>query len=75
MIERFEGDNGKRLLAEALADQRIVNGDLETAAKLLEVTQLRELDAADVLITQNAEDNDIYFVIYRQPTRHRFENA
>ena len=63
MIERFEGEDGKRLLAEALADQRIVNGDKTVAARLLEVSQLRELKTGDILITQDADDNDIYFVI------------
>lgn len=63
MIERFEGEDGKRLLAEALADQGIVNGDKKVAAGLLEVAQLRELETSDVLITQDAEDNDIFFVI------------
>ncbi|MDP6446362.1 MAG: nucleotide-binding protein, partial [Pirellulaceae bacterium] len=32
-------------------------------AKLLEVTQLRELEPGNVLIAQNAEDNEIFFVI------------
>ncbi|MCB9924880.1 MAG: nucleotide-binding protein [Planctomycetaceae bacterium] len=63
MIERFEGEDGKRLLAEALTDQRIVNGDKTVVARLLEVSQLRELKTGDILITQDADDNDIYFVI------------
>ncbi|MCB9941957.1 MAG: nucleotide-binding protein [Planctomycetaceae bacterium] len=63
MIERFEGEDGKRLLPETFADQGIVNGDKKIAAGLLEVAQLRELKAGDVLITQDAEDNDIFLVI------------
>lgn len=63
MIERFEGDRGRHLLAEALVDQGIVNGSVELATKLLEVAQLREIDSGNILITQDAEDNDIFFVI------------
>ena len=63
MIERFEGENGKRLLAETFADQGIVNGDKDVAAGLLKVARLQELESGDVLITQDADDNDIYFVI------------
>ena len=63
MIERFEGEDGKRLLVEVFADQGIVNGDKKVAAGLLEVAQLQELKRGDVLITQDAEDNDIYFVV------------
>ena len=63
MIERFEGESGKRLLAEALADQGIVNGNRKIAADLHEVALLRELDSGDGLITQDAEDNDIFFII------------
>ena len=52
MIERFEGVTGKRLLAEALADQRIVHGNVDIANELLDVAQLRELETGDVLITR-----------------------
>ena len=63
MIKRFEGENGKRLLADVLADQGIVNGDRNVATEILNVAQLRELNSGEVLITQDAEDNDIFFVI------------
>lgn len=63
MIERFQGDTGKRLLAEALAVQRIVNGSAEIASALLAVVQLRELAPNEVLIRQNAEDNEVFFVV------------
>jgi len=63
MIERFQGDTGKRLLAEALADQRIVNGSAEIAGALLAVVQLRELAPGEVLIRQDGDDNDLFFVI------------
>lgn len=63
MIERFQGESGRRLLAEALADQRIVNGGEDVAKALLDVVQLRELSSDEVLITQDDEDNDICFVL------------
>jgi CRP/FNR family cyclic AMP-dependent transcriptional regulator len=63
MIERFESEDGKRLLAGAFADQGIVNGDRTVSDELLKVSQLVELEAGEILITQEAEDNDVFFVI------------
>lgn len=63
MIERFEGENGIRILAEAMADQGIVHGDASIADELTAVSHLQELDRNDVLIIQDRDDNDIYFVI------------
>lgn len=63
MIERFQGETGKRLLAGALADQRIVNGSAEIVGALLAAVQLRELVPGEVLIRQDDEDNDVFFVI------------
>ena len=63
MIERFEGADGRRLLAEVIADQGIVNGDKAVAAQLVDVAELRELQSGDGLITQDATDNDIFFVV------------
>lgn len=63
MIERFDGEDGKRLLAKELADQGIVHGDRAVTAGLVEVAQLRELESGEALIEQDADDNDIFFVI------------
>jgi len=63
MKERFEGDAGWRLLANELADQVIVHGNHDIAGELLRVCELRELQAGDVLMAQDCEENDIYFII------------
>lgn len=63
MKERFEGDAGRRLLANELADQVIVHGNHDIAAELLRVSELHELPAGEVLISQDCEKNDIYFII------------
>jgi len=63
MKERFEGVSGRRLLANELAEQVIVHGNHDIAAELLRVSELRELRAGDLLISQDCEENDIYFII------------
>src|SRR4051794_31910620 len=63
MRERFEGDAGRRLLANELADQVIVHGNHDIATELLRVSELRELQTGDILLAQGSEENDIYFII------------
>lgn len=63
MKKRFEGDAGRRLLASALADQGIVHGDRAIADELLQVSVLQEFNAGDVLISQECEENDIFFLV------------
>lgn len=63
MKERFEGDAGRHLLADALADQVIVHGDHAVAEEFLRVSELKELQAGDILISQDCEKNDIYFIV------------
>jgi predicted nucleotide-binding protein len=66
MIERFQGAEGRRRLISALRDQRIVRDDEGLATLLAEVAQLREVnpdEPDDILTTQGAEDNDIFFIL------------
>lgn len=63
MIERFEGDEGVRLLRDALLNQVIVKGDGKIADSLVGVVQLSELADGEVLIAQDHEDNDLFFII------------
>jgi hypothetical protein len=62
MIERFEGDAGKRLLIDALTKQAIVNGNSALAAPLADLVTLRQLERGEMLIAENAADNDLYLV-------------
>lgn len=62
MIDRFIGSNGANL-KEALMDQRLVNGDANLAAELALKGSLISLTNGEVLISQDAEDTDIYFIL------------
>lgn len=63
MIERFEGDESKRRLIEEFCRQKIVLGNKELALELAQVSELKELNEGDILVKQNCEDTEIYFVI------------
>ena len=63
MIERFEGNDGKRRLIEELRNQTIVLGSDRLASALSEVAELKEIKKNDILIEQGGEDTEIYFVI------------
>ncbi|MBY3514205.1 cyclic nucleotide-binding domain-containing protein [Rhizobium leguminosarum] len=63
MIERFQGDAGRELRLEALTAQSIVARDAALAEELADLVELRELDVGQILIEQNGEDDDIFFII------------
>ena len=62
MINRFEGDAGRRLRIEAMTSQKIVCGNCKLATELADVIELKAVQAGDLLIEQGANDNDIYFI-------------
>lgn len=62
MLNRFEGDAGKRLRIESLAAQKMVAGNLELAELLEPRIKLRQLKAGEMLIEQNDTDNDIHLI-------------
>jgi predicted nucleotide-binding protein len=61
--ERFEGDEGKRRLVEELLNQKCIRRTPEMANDLAGVVTLHELKAGAVLIQQDAEDTDMYFIL------------
>ncbi|NTZ82015.1 cyclic nucleotide-binding domain-containing protein [Burkholderia metallica] len=63
MIERFSGEAGKRLRVEAFTGQKLVGGDKDLAAELADMAELISVKAGDVIIQQDATDNDLYFII------------
>jgi len=63
MIEKFQGDAGKELKLEALVTQSIVAHDRALAEELADIIELVELEAGQVLLEQNGEDDDIFFII------------
>ena len=63
MKARFENIDGKRLLVEALLSQRMVAGNRDVAEYLADHVALLELNKDDVLIEQDGDDNDLYFIL------------
>ncbi len=63
MLERFQGDAGREVRVESLIAQSIVGGDRKLAEELADQAELVELSSGQTLIEQNAEDNDIFFII------------
>lgn len=63
MLQRFEGDAGKRLRVEALLSQKLVGGNRQLAEQMEARIRLLELKPGEVLIQQNASDNDVYLIL------------
>lgn len=63
MLERFQGDDGKRRLADALSTQAILKGDQELASKIADIGTLTEYEAGGVMIEDGTPDNDIHMII------------
>lgn len=63
MIERFKGKEGKRKLIDALLGQKCVHRTPEMSDELADLVTLKELKVNDVLIQQDAEDTDMYFIL------------
>ncbi len=63
MLERFAGPEGRRLIAEALLKQSVVSGDSDLARMLTAVAEVLPVQKGTALITQDADDNDVYFIL------------
>ncbi len=63
MIERFQGEQGRARLIEALRAQRIVQGNEKVAKALADLTVLSEIPPGEQLIRQDAHDNELYFLL------------
>lgn len=63
MLNRFEGDGGRRLRLEGLAGQKLVAGNRVLAEKLDTKAQLLLIKKGAILIEQNASDNDVYLIL------------
>jgi predicted nucleotide-binding protein len=60
---RFEGENGKRTLAEVLREQKIVAGNDSLALKIAETAELIEVQPGTAIIEQGGADNDVYLIV------------
>ena len=63
MIHRFEGESGKRLRIDALANQKIVSGNRALAEALADRVELQLVKSGDRLIEQGASDNHIFLIL------------
>ncbi len=62
MLERFEGEAGRRLRLEALASQKLIAGNRDLANRLVDSTTLIAVPKGHTLIEQGASDNDVYLI-------------
>ena len=63
MLPRFEGDDGKRRLVDALRQQTIVSGDSAIAVEIAAAASLEELLPGEILIRDGGADNDLFFIV------------
>lgn len=64
MVNRFQGEDGKRRLVELLkSSHSIVACDEIVAKKIAESLKIIEKDKDEVLIEQGSVDNDAYFIL------------
>lgn len=63
MLDRFEGEAGRRLRIDALISQKIVSGNRALAEELADRVKLRSIEPGEVLIEQGGSDNTIYLVL------------
>lgn len=63
MLQRFEGEAGRRLRVDALVNQKIVAGNRELAEGLADRVKLYSLSKGESLIEQGASDNDVFFIL------------
>jgi CRP/FNR family cyclic AMP-dependent transcriptional regulator len=63
MIERFQGDEGRRRLIDALTNQTILRGDVDLATSIADCGILAEHECAQVLIEDGAHDNNLLLIL------------
>lgn len=66
MKRRFEGTDGQRRLIAALQSCPLVEHNEALASRLAEVGQVVSFDAGEVIMTQGADDNDVFFILVGQ---------
>lgn len=62
MLERFQGEAGRRLRVDALITQKLVGGNRDLAELLADKAKLLEVKAGTILVEQGASDNDVYLI-------------
>ncbi|MBP0631980.1 TIR domain-containing protein [Cupriavidus sp. AcVe19-1a] len=63
MLPRFDGDQGRKRLAEILTRQPLIAGDKEVARLLADAAELIEAPPGTAITEQGGADDDIYFIV------------
>ena len=63
MLDRFDGADGKRRLADLLSRQMVLAGSASVVESLVNLVAVHAVPDRDALIKQEASDNDFYFVL------------
>jgi CRP/FNR family transcriptional regulator, cyclic AMP receptor protein len=66
LVDKYLGEEGKRLRLDALLSQKLVLGNEVLAAELESVTEFLGVAAGEDLIEQNGEDTDVYLIVAGQ---------
>lgn len=62
MLNRFAGENGRRLRIDAFKAQKLVEGNQELAEKLADIAELVTVPVGTTIINQDDHTNDIFFI-------------
>lgn len=63
MLDRFDGDEGRRRLVDLLSRQMTLAGTVAVPEELAGMVAVRAVPARATLIQQDGGDNDLYFVL------------
>ena len=63
MLRRFEGQEGRRRLEEALREQSVVAHDVQIAGEVASAVSLKRYEPGDAVITQGNTDTDLGLIL------------
>lgn len=63
MLNRYQGENGRSFLIDALRNQNLLRDEEILSLKFVDKVSLLTLETNEILISQDGTDNDIYFVL------------
>ena len=63
MLNRFVGEKGRPVLLETLKNQVTLNGNAAAAEFIASNAELLAVESGQSIITQDGDDNDIYFIV------------
>jgi hypothetical protein len=63
LLDRFEGSDGLRVLMDTLGQQVLLANASSAIAEIVSLVQLSLLAPGATLISQDAAENDLYFIL------------